>query len=197
LYDPADPTAPRPPVSRPNHQPARLTLVTGGARSGKSAYAQQLAASAGSRVLFVATAEPKDEDMRQRIERHRASRPADWQTLEEPLSVAVALRSRFGGASRAQGPLVLLDCVTLLVSNLLLAGRPVQPEIEALIAWQQQSGARMIAVTNEVGLGIVPDNALARQYRDELGLANQALAAAAGTVVLMVAGLPIAIKQSR
>jgi len=166
-----------------------FTLVTGGARGGKSGYAQQLAGSLGRPVLFVATAEPKDDDMRERIERHRASRPLDWHTLEEPLSVAVALRTQYNGQ------VVLLDCITLLVSNLLLASRPVQPEIEALIAWQRQSGATLIAVTNEVGLGIVPDNALARQYRDELGLANQALAAAAGSVILMVAGIALGIKQ--
>lgn len=171
--------------------------MTGGARSGKSDYAQRLAASSGVSVLFVATAEAKDEDMRQRIERHRAVRPPEWQTLEEPLSVAVALRTRLSRAGSPGPSLALLDCVTLLVSNLLLAGRPVQPEIDALIAWQQQSGASLIAVTNEVGLGVVPDNALARNYRDELGLANQALARAAGTVVLMVAGIPLAIKQPR
>lgn len=145
-------------------------------------------------MLFVATAEPNDEDMRQRIERHRASRPAEWQTLEEPLSVAVALRTR---VPQAGATVVLLDCVTLLVSNLLLASRPVQPEIEALLGWQRQSGATLIVVTNEVGLGVVPDNALARQFRDEIGLANQALAAAANMVVLMVAGIALAIKQPR
>jgi len=169
-----------------------FTLVTGGARSGKSDHAQRLAASLGRPVLFVATAEAMDDDMRQRIERHRADRPAEWQTIEEPLSVAVAIRARV--AHGQQAPVVLLDCVTLLVSNLLLAGRPVQPEIEVLVQWQRQSGAALIVVTNEVGLGIVPDNALARQYRDELGTANQALAAAADRVVLMVAGLALAIK---
>ena len=169
---------------------AGITLVTGGARSGKSDYAQRLAASFGHPVLFVATAEPRDDDMRQRIERHRAARPREWQTLEEPLSVAVALRTRF-----VPGTVVLLDCVTLLVSNLLLASRPVQPEIDALIAWQRQGSVTLIAVTNEVGLGVVPDNELARKYRDELGLANQGLAAAAGSVVLMVAGIGLGIKQ--
>jgi adenosylcobinamide kinase / adenosylcobinamide-phosphate guanylyltransferase len=169
-----------------------FTLVTGGARSGKSGFAERLAASLGQPVLFVATAEPLDEDMRQRIERHRLSRPAGWQTIEEPLSVAVALRAR-----APSGGAVLLDCVTLLVSNLLLAGRPVRPEVDALVQWQKQSGAILIAVTNEVGLGIVPDNALARQYSDALGEANQVLAAAADEVILMVAGLPLAIKQRR
>lgn len=171
-----------------------LTLVTGGARSGKSAYAQRLAAADGRPVLFVATAEAGDEDMRQRIERHRAGRPAEWQTIEEPLSVAAALRAQLGDGPPSA--VVLLDCVTLLVSNLLLAKRPVQPEIGALLKWQQLSGGRLIAVTNEVGLGIVPDNELARRYRDELGNANQSLAAQASEVVLLVAGLPLAIKQA-
>lgn len=165
-----------------------FTLVTGGARSGKSAYAERLAVESGQPVLFVATAEALDDDMRARIDRHRAGRPGSWQTLEEPLSVAVALRAR------RVTSLVLLDCVTLLVSNLLLAGRPVQPELDALVEWQRSSGATLIAVTNEVGLGVVPDNELARRYRDELGLANQALAAAADQVVLMVAALPVLIK---
>jgi adenosylcobinamide kinase/adenosylcobinamide-phosphate guanylyltransferase len=167
-----------------------FTLVTGGARGGKSGYAERLAASYGQPVLFVATAEAKDDDMRQRIERHRATRPDSWRTLEEPLSVAVRLRAQYSGQ------VVLLDCVTLLVSNLMLANRPVQPEIDGLVSWRQQVGATLIAVTNEVGLGVVPENELARRYRDALGLANQALAAAASTVILMVAGLPLAIKQS-
>ncbi len=169
--------------------PSSLTLVTGGARSGKSAFAEQLAAASGEPVTFVATAEALDDDMRERIARHRNARPAGWQTLEEPLSVGVSLRSRGVGGT------VLLDCVTLLVSNLLLAGRAVLPEIEAIVAWQRASSADLIAVTNEVGLGVVPDNALARSFRDELGLANQALAAAADRVILMVAGLPLQIKE--
>jgi len=167
-----------------------FTLITGGARSGKSTYAERLAVSSGRPVLFVATAEARDEDMRRRIQAHKASRPAEWRTIEEPLSVAVAIRAQGNGA-----PVVLLDCVTLLVSNLLQAGRPVQPEIDALVQWRTQSGARLIAVTNEVGLGVVPDNVLARQYLDALGLANQALAAAADEVILMVAGLAVAIKR--
>ncbi len=173
--------------------PDGFTLVTGGLRSGKSSFAERLAASLGRPVLFVATAEAGDDDMRQRIARHQASRPSDWQTIEEPLSVAISLRARVPTGPAA--PVVLLDCVTMLVSNLLLANRPIQPEIDALIAWQQRSEATLIAVTNEVGLGIVPDNALARQYQDALGQANQALAAAADKVVLMVAGLALAIKE--
>lgn len=172
-----------------------LTLITGGARSGKSTYAERLAVSLARPVIFVATAEPKDDDMRQRIAAHQANRPAGWQTIEEPLSVTIALRARFpGGHTGLAMPIVLLDCLTLLVSNLLLAGRPAPAEIEALIAWQRSTGATLIAVTNEVGLGIVPDNVLARQYRDLLGQANQAFAAAASRVVLMVSGIALQIK---
>ncbi|MHB8621594.1 MAG: bifunctional adenosylcobinamide kinase/adenosylcobinamide-phosphate guanylyltransferase, partial [Chloroflexota bacterium] len=167
--------------------------VTGGARSGKSRYAERLAASLSAEVMFVATAEPGDEDMRRRIAAHQASRPGHWQTLEAPLGVAVALRAQLGD-SPPGGRLVLLDCITLLVSNLLLSGRPVEPEIEALIAWQRATGVPLIAVTNEVGLGIVPDNAAARRYRDLLGQANQRLAEVAGSVVLLVAGIALSIK---
>ncbi len=186
-----------------------LTLVTGGARSGKSTFAQQLAAASGRPVTFVATAEARDEDMRQRIERHRASRPQSWLLIEEPLSVAVVLRARWPSAgapgqpatsetaTAGSRPVFLLDCITLLVSNLMLAGRAVEGEIDALIAWQQAANATLIAVTNETGLGIVPDNELARRYRDELGLANQRLAASASQVVLMVAGIPVPIKRAR
>jgi adenosylcobinamide kinase/adenosylcobinamide-phosphate guanylyltransferase len=166
-----------------------LTLITGGARSGKSAYAERLAAESGAPVLYVATAEAGDEDMRRRIEAHRAARPVGWQTIEEPQAVSVRLKAHY-----QPGMVVLLDCVTLLVSNMLLAGRPVEPEIEALVAWQQAAGSTLIAVTNEVGLGIVPDNELARRYRDALGLTNQTLGSAATTVVLMVAGLPVTLK---
>ena len=166
-----------------------FALITGGARSGKSAYAERLAAESGAPVLYVATAEAGDEEMRARIEAHQAARPASWQTIEEPQAVSIRLKAHY-----RPGMLVLLDCITLLVSNLLLAGRPVQPEIEALVAWQQSAGSTLIAVTNEVGLGIVPDNELARRYRDALGLTNQTLASAATHVILMVAGLPVTIK---
>ncbi|MBV8083919.1 MAG: bifunctional adenosylcobinamide kinase/adenosylcobinamide-phosphate guanylyltransferase [Chloroflexi bacterium] len=168
---------------------SNLTLITGGARSGKSAYAERLAARSGAPVLYVATAEAGDEEMRARIEAHRATRPASWQTIEEPQAVSISLKVHY-----RPGMVVLLDCITLLVSNLLLAGRPIQPEIDALVAWQQSAGSMLIAVTNEVGLGVVPDNELARRYRDDLGLANQRLAAAATHVLLMVAGLPMSLK---
>ncbi|MDE3075456.1 MAG: bifunctional adenosylcobinamide kinase/adenosylcobinamide-phosphate guanylyltransferase [Chloroflexota bacterium] len=174
--------------SESGQREGRLILITGGARSGKSAYAEEVAKAGGKDVLFVATAQPGDDEMRRRIHAHRASRPRPWRTVEAPVGVAAAL------AEQPVAPVVLLDCVTLLVSNLLLRRASVQAEIDALLEWHRSSGAELIAVTNEVGLGIVPDNALARQYRDELGLANQRLAAAASSVVLMVAGIPVMVK---
>ena len=178
----------------------RLILVLGGARSGKSDYAQDLAqATGGDQVLFVATAEARDEDMQRRIATHRQARPAAWQTLEAPLNLAAALTLHESDAD-----VVLVDCLTLLVSNIILAlgetfdaaraERAVQDEIEALIRAYDQSAATLIVVSNEVGLGLVPDNALGRLYRDVLGKANQKLAAQAESVYFMVAGIAMELK---
>jgi adenosyl cobinamide kinase/adenosyl cobinamide phosphate guanylyltransferase len=170
-----------------------LTLITGGARSGKSTFAQHLAESRARDVLFVATAEPLDDEMAERIACHRGERPPAWRTLEEPRHLARAL------AAAPPAELVLLDCVTLWVSNLLLAEgatwEGALEEIDALLAWRRASGGELIAVTNEVGLGIVPADALSRAYRDWLGAFNQRLAAAAADVYLCVAGIPLHIKR--
>jgi adenosylcobinamide kinase/adenosylcobinamide-phosphate guanylyltransferase len=181
--------------------PARgksLTLLLGGARGGKSAFAQHLAAQMSERVTFIATAEAGDEEMRARIAQHRASRPSHWRTVEIPSSVAPAIR--------AAGPseVVLLDCLALLVSNLLLgvgedyaaAEQSVDRELRDLLAAYQEGAASLIIVTNEVGLGIVPAYPLGRIYRDLLGRANAQLARAADRVYLMVAGLALEIKAS-
>lgn len=171
-----------------------LILITGGARSGKSHFAEQRAAALSAEVLFVATAEAGDAEMATRIANHRATRPAHWRTLEEPRHVARALHAA------APAPLVLLDCVTLWVTNLLLAEaaqlEPALHELEALLDWWQNNSVTLIVVSNEVGLGIVPDNALSREFRDWLGIFNQRLAAEADTVYLMVAGLPLTIKTT-
>lgn len=170
-----------------------LTLVIGGARSGKSRYAQSLARSEERPVLFVATATPEDPEMAARIERHRADRPPHWKTLEAPLDVVAAVR----GADTV----VLLDCVTLWISNLLYEHRALDRgarearilgEVEALAAVLIEKEA--IAVSNEVGEGIVPESSLAREFRDLQGQANQILAREAGRVVLLVAGIPLALK---
>ena len=165
-----------------------LLLITGGARAGKSRFAQAQAWALGQeRVSFIATAEPLDGEMRQRIAQHRAERPPAWETLEAPLEVPQALQ-------QARHGVVLLDCLTLWVSNLMLAGLEVLPALEHLLAVRAQTGKTLLVVTNEVGLGIVPDNPLARRYRDLLGAANARVAQEAQRVYLLVAGIPLQIK---
>jgi adenosylcobinamide kinase/adenosylcobinamide-phosphate guanylyltransferase len=167
-------------------------LITGGARSGKSRFAQKLAVEAGGKVLFVATAEAKDEAMRLRIEAHRESRPKNWRTLEAPLEISGIIGQQVGDAK-----IVVIDCITMLVANILLQGRGEEgalKEIEALIKQMEGLKATFILVTNEVGLGLVPDNELGRCYRDCLGKANQLLARHADEVHLMVAGIPVRLK---
>jgi adenosylcobinamide kinase/adenosylcobinamide-phosphate guanylyltransferase len=171
-------------------------LITGGARAGKSSYAQKLAADIGGRVLFVATAEAKDEDMRLRIEKHKKSRPESWDTLESPVEVAKAIGKKDGDYT-----VVLVDCITMLVSNVMLqagneksAESEVLKEIDSLISIMNSKTAAYILVSNEVGWGIVPDNELSRNYRDLLGRANQLLAQHADEVYLMVSGIPVKIK---
>jgi adenosylcobinamide kinase/adenosylcobinamide-phosphate guanylyltransferase len=171
-------------------------LITGGARSGKSQFAQKLAVEAGGQVLFIATAEAKDEDMRLRIEAHRESRPAGWKTLEAPLGISEIIGQHMGEAE-----IVVIDCITILVANILLQGRGeetaeelVLKEIKNLVNQMDELEATFILVSNEVGLGLVPDNELGRRYRDCLGMANQILAQHADEVYLMVAGIPIRLK---
>jgi adenosylcobinamide kinase / adenosylcobinamide-phosphate guanylyltransferase len=178
---------------------ASITLILGGARSGKSSYAEKLAAELGRAVLYIATAQAGDDEMAARIQVHQQGRPAHWRTLEAPLNV---------GAALAQidfcPQVLLLDCLTLLVSNLVLKleTRPL-PEIEqaalaevdALVAAQRRLNVPLLVVSNEVGLGLVPPYPLGRVYRDVLGRANQHLAARAKRVLLMVAGLPLTVKD--
>jgi adenosylcobinamide kinase/adenosylcobinamide-phosphate guanylyltransferase len=178
----------------------QLMLVLGGARSGKSTYAQQLAHTlGGDHVLFVATAQAGDADMAQRIARHRQSRPAAWRTIEAPRHVGQTIRNHLGDAAT-----VLIDCLTLLVSNVVLSlGIPpdlgkaeaaIQDEIDTLVQACQASTATCIVVSNEVGLGLVPDTPLGRVYRDLLGRANQMLATHAQSVYFMIAGLAVDVK---
>lgn len=177
----------------------RLTFILGGARSGKSTYAERLARQQSGNVLYIATAQALDEEMAARIRQHRSQRPPTWQTLEAPSNVAAALRNLPG----PQPDLALLDCLTLLVSNLMLQACPadgesqaqaaealVRAEIESLLAVIQSSPPDWIVVSNEVGMGLVPPYPLGRIYRDLLGWANQKMAASADEVLLMVAGLP-------
>ncbi len=180
-----------------------ITLITGGARSGKSHFAQEKAAASEKRVLFVATAEAGDEEMRLRIQAHRQRRPAGWRTLEAPSGVGNAIRREMGDAQ-----LVIIDCVTLLVSNVLggfvsadgvhvdvpRAEAAVAREIDGLLDCLKRTQVDFLVVTNEVGLGIVPDNEVGRAYRDLLGTANQRLAAVADRVYLLVSGLLLRLK---
>ncbi len=176
-----------------------IVLLLGGARSGKSAMAERLAnARGGDRVLFVATAEIGDEEMRRRVEAHRRARPRAWRTLEAPRDVARAVREAYQG-ERA----IIVDCLTLLVANLLTAvDDPHAPEVEqavlgeidALLEVLRQVNATSILVSNEVGMGLVPPYPLGRAYRDLLGMVNQRVAAKADEVYLLVAGIPVRIK---
>ncbi len=171
----------------------RLVLILGGARSGKSDYARKLAQERGrNNVLFIATAEARDKEMNSRIEKHRTERSNTWSVIESPRQIAPALAGH-------QPSIALLDCATLWVSNVLLAEeqnaeRAMMLELDELLAWHQATKTELIVVSNEVGMGVVPDNELGRAYRDLLGAVNRRLAAAADEVYLMVAGLPMQIK---
>lgn len=179
--------------------PGRLTLILGGARSGKSRYAEQATAQLGGRVLYVATAQAGDEEMAARIAAHQAARPGDWDTLEAATRVGPAIQ-----AWPRPAEVILLDCVTLLASNVLMelgeavdqaaAESALSAEIDGLLAAFQALPAHWLVISNEVGLGLVPPYPLGRVYRDALGRANQRLAAAADDVLFMVAGLPLVVK---
>jgi adenosylcobinamide kinase/adenosylcobinamide-phosphate guanylyltransferase len=187
----------------------RLIVILGGARSGKSAFAERLAVNSGRSVAFIATATAGDDEMRERIARHRASRPRGWRTLEEPLDLAGAVRTASDLAE-----VLLLDCITLWLANWLFQryGTTDEEEFAASALFDEEAlqkavGAlleavnllapkqTLIVVTNEVGLGIVPAYPLGRVYRDALGYVNQRLAQAADRVYLMVAGLAVDIKR--
>ena len=164
-------------------------FVIGGARSGKSRYAQARAEAAGVKPVFVATAEAFDSEMRERIARHRADRDARWTTVEAPRELPAAIDALSGN-----GAVVLVDCLTLWVSNLLLADADMARAGKQLCDAIARFDGTLILVANEVGLGIVPDNALARRFRDAAGQLNQSVAATATEVVLLTAGLPLTLK---
>lgn len=167
----------------------QLTLVLGGARSGKSTYAERLLTSIPGPWAYVATAEPGDDDeMRARISHHKSRRSAGWMDHETPLELADTLANR-----TAELP-ALVDCLTLWTSNLMYRGYSVSEATDALLSAVSKRIAPCVMVSNEVGLGIVPDNALARAYRDEAGRLNQKVAAAADRVVFVAAGLPLVLK---
>jgi adenosylcobinamide kinase/adenosylcobinamide-phosphate guanylyltransferase len=176
-----------------------ITFILGGARSGKSSYAQSLAEATGKSATFIATAQALDEEMSTRIQKHRAERPASWETLEIPLDIASHVQP-------IKSDMVILDCVTLLVSNLLMQfvkddlvneapfTQAVQKEIDELIAMIHKQNQDWMIISNELGLGLVPPYQMGRVYRDALGWANQRLAREANKVILMVAGIPTVVK---
>lgn len=180
----------------------KLTFILGGARSGKSSYAQQLAQEYGSNVLYVATATAGDEEMKTRIENHRAERPANWRTLEAPLKVGEAIENEL---IDHPANFILLDCMTLLTTNVILqlpenaseteAGHAVRQEVDLLLSCINKSAAQWVIVSNEVGFGMVPPYPLGRLYRDVLGRANQQIAQNSDQVILMIAGIPTVISE--
>lgn len=164
-------------------------LVLGGARSGKSAFAERLVAETGLSRHYIATGRAFDDEMRARIARHREDRGDGWQTHEEPLALAARIRD-VARADRA----VLVDCLTLWVTNLMLEGRDIAAESSSLLEAIQQAPGRIVLVSNEVGLGIVPENRMAREFRDHAGRLHQKVAALVPEVYFVAAGLPLKMK---
>jgi adenosylcobinamide kinase / adenosylcobinamide-phosphate guanylyltransferase len=175
---------------------SKTIFITGGARSGKSRFAEQIAAGYGAPLCYLATAQSLDDEMGQRILKHRQRRGGDWQTIEEPLHLALALAKNDG-----QFNVILVDCLTLWLSNLLLDEEPdeetearVMDDVQRLASTLRNMATPVIIVSNEVGMGIVPDNRLARIFRDIAGQANQVIAAAASEAWLVSSGIPLKLK---
>jgi len=177
-------------MGKPKDMLPKLAIILGGARSGKSAFAERLVEAYAKPMVYVATAQAFDAEMRGRIAIHRDRRTSGWQTVEAPLQAAKAVRAA------AAGSVVLLDCTTLWLSNHLLAETDLAAACDELVAAVTQADADIVVVGNEVGMSIVPDNALARRFRDEQGRLNQRLAAQSDLAVLVVAGLPMVLKGS-
>ena len=177
----------------------KLIFITGGARSGKSNFAEKVAAKASKEVVYIAAGQPLDEEMAHRIKKHKSRRPIDWETYEEPIEVR-ELVNRLG----LEKEVILIDCLTLLTSNLLLRKEDkvedarwqgeILVEIEKLAEVSYKVPAQVIIVSNEVGMGLVPDNPLGRVYRDILGRANSIIADKADEVFMIVSGIPLKIK---
>lgn len=171
---------------------SKIILIIGGARSGKSRYAQELAKRIGKKVCFIATCEPQDEEMVKRVALHKKSRPHHWKTIEESKnikSILIKSKTKFGA--------IIIDCLGLLISNFLSAGlkeKQIEREIKLILGIISKAEYATIIVSNEVGSGIVPDNPLARSFRDILGMSNQIMSRYADTVYIMQAGIPVTIK---
>lgn len=169
--------------------PGKSVLVLGGARSGKSSYAEKMAQSSGLQPLYLATGRAFDDEMENRIAIHRDRRGSDWQTVEEPLDLVGALTLHV-----AFDRFVLVDCLTLWLTNLMMAERDVTAETAGLVAMLPNLAGPVVFVSNEVGFGIVPENRMAREFRDHAGFLHQAVAAVADEVYLIAAGLPLKMK---
>ena len=183
----------------------KIILLLGGARSGKSHYAQQYALQNGEKILFVATATAGDEDIRLRIAKHKKDRPSNWRTLEATTEIGTQIEAHAGDAE-----LIIIDCITMLVNNIFsryddkqfdtieetALEKEVIAEIEQLQHCLKKVNASFLIISNEVGLGLVPDNRMGRLYRDILGRANQMLAQIADEVYLLVAGIPVRVKPN-
>lgn len=167
----------------------RVHFFIGGARSGKSRLAQAAAEALPGSLVYLATAQAFDQEMTDRIAHHIADRGARWRTVECPLDLPAAIEREGGG-----GSVLLVDCLTLWLTNLMLGDHPIEPAVDALVAALDTARCPIMLVSNEVGLGIVPENALARRFRDEAGRLNQRVAAAAGAVSLVAAGLALRMK---
>ena len=170
----------------------KMIFITGGCRSGKSRFALDYANQHFSKKIYLATAEALDEEMVLRVENHKKARGPEWKTVEEPLRVVEKIV-----ACGDQADVILLDCLTLWLTNLLLKwddDSKIMDEVKRLVETLKQAQATLIVVTNEVGMGIVPDNPLGRRFRDLSGMANQTIAKAADTVVFMVSGIPLLLK---
>lgn len=166
-----------------------VTLVLGGARSGKSHFAESLVLETNRRPVYIATAEAHDEEMRQRIRHHRSRRDVRWKTLEAPLELIRGINNESG-----ENRVVLVDCLTLWLTNLMIYERDVTSQCEALLYLLKEARSDIVLVANEVGLGIVPEHRLAREFRDYAGQLNQAVAAIADRVYFIAAGLPLKLK---
>lgn len=169
----------------------KIVFITGGARSGKSSFAMAEASKINGKKAYIATAEALDEEMRQRIENHKRQRGNDWVTYEEPLKIAEVIKEIKGKYS-----VILIDCLTLWLSNIMHIDLNIKAEIEHLISSLVTCRfSLVIIVSNEVGMGIVPDNELSRKFRDMAGLLNQKIAATSDEVYMVVAGIPVKIKE--
>lgn len=177
-------------VSQSNYLPP-TTLVIGGARSGKSAYAERLVEESGLKPVYLATATTGDDEMSERIRIHIERRGNVWSTVEEPLALTAAIQEHSNNGSA-----VLVDCLTLWLSNLMTLSRNIEQETHELTATLPNLNGPVVFVTNEVGLGIVPANELARTFRDHAGRLNQAVAHASDHVVMMISGLPMSLKSN-